>query len=72
MIVVRPTISSSSASRMMDSVFESIEDVARREMRIGASLRNAREHADALAITSRQAHAALADVGLVTLGHAAR
>ena len=42
MKVVRPIISSSSASRMMASVFESIDDVGSSRMRIGASLRNAR------------------------------
>ena len=42
MNVVRPAISSSSASRITSSVFESIEDVGSSRIRIGASLRNAR------------------------------
>ena len=42
MNVVRPSISRSSASRITDSVFESIEEVGSSRIRIGASLRNAR------------------------------
>ena len=42
MIVVRPSISRSSASRITASVRESIDDVGSSRIRIGASRRNAR------------------------------